>query len=168
MIQTTRCKLVLSLFILFTSVSFSQIVTESALWEAKQIDNIYLLRIKQHVDLLEALNDFTITKDINHALIQGNGDLSKVRLLNEANNKIKEFKSSVQLTSLTGTLSLIDGVRTWDLKGTLSSGNLKAFTGSIINAKANDRVELYIYEINKKIHRTTNGMQSKATFDFTK
>ena len=158
----------MSLFILFTSTSFAQIVSESTLWEAKQIDNIYLVRIKQNSNLFEALNDFTTAKDINNAIVQGSGDLSNIILNNEFSAKTKKINSISNVTSLTGNLSLVNGIRTWDLNATLSLQNLKAFTGQIINAKVNDRVELYIYEINQKIHRTSDSLQTKAVFDFTK
>lgn len=168
MIQTTLYKLCISLSILFTSIVSAQIVTETSLWESKQIDDVYLLKIKSNVDLLEALNDFSTTKDINHAIVQGSGAVLNVVLSNDANTKLKKMKSNINLTSLTGSLTLIDGIRTWDIKGTLSSNNLKAFTGTIKDAKVNDRVELYVYEIDQKVHRTTDNLQTKAVFDFTK
>lgn len=161
-------KLFLGFSLFLVSTISAQIVTESSLWEAKQMDNFYLLKIKPKVELNEALNDFANKNEILHALLEGSGDLKSISLRNETTAKSKKMNTKIALTFLTGTLSLIDGIKIWDLKGVLNTKNLKAYTGNITSAVVDERVEVYIYPIDYKLHKTTDQLTGKYAFDFSK
>lgn len=161
-------KLSLSLCFMLSTFSIAQIVTESTLWEAKQMNDIYLVKIKPGVELNTALGDFVNSKEISHAILQGSGDLKSVALDNEKFSKSKKINSVSDLTALSGNLSLVDGIKTWDLKGVISTKKLKAFLGNINNATVDNRVEVYIYPIDYKLHKSTNQLTGVPTFDFTK
>ena len=161
-------KLFVSFLVLFSTFLSAQIVSESTLWEAKLINDVYLVKIKSDADLKLALNDFVKSKEIHYAIIQGAGDLNHAVLVNESKSKRKKFKSSTQLTDLNGNLTLVDGVKKWDLKATLSNKSLKAYTGNIDNAIVNERVEVYIYPLTHKVHKSTDLITGIASFDFTK
>lgn len=152
----------------FSTLLSAQIVTESLLWEAKKMDDVYLLKIKSNVEINSALQDFSNKMDITHAILQGSGDLQSVTLKNEITNKSKKIKTAIALTTLIGTLSLVDGIKHWDLKGVLNDKKIKSQSGLLVNAVVGERVELYVQPLHYKVHRTTNPITGIAAFDFTK
>lgn len=119
----------------------------------------YILRLSRDDKLIESLDAFARETRLGGAWLMGLGGALEVEV-GFYNLKTKEyawrrFEKILEITSLQGNLSWVDGQPRWHIHGTFSDEECNAFGGHVKELKVAATCELFIHTFfNKKLTRS--------------
>ena len=108
----------------------------------------YVLSLDNHVEVSEALAAFCREKDIRAGVVGGLGAICEAtfRFLDPATKKYvdKTFAEQMEITNLTGNISLKDGQVYLHLHITASRRDYSCIGGHLLTARINGACELFV------------------------
>lgn len=113
--------------------------------------------LKHGEELLEVLNGYAREHELASAWVEGIGGADHVALgtyhLDEKQYSWKEFEAPLEILSLKGDLSWVDGEPFWHIHAVLSDGNFNAVGGHVKNLVVGATCELLIIPLETPLTR---------------
>lgn len=135
-------------------------------------DNVYVLSIDNHEEIMAALKAFCIEKEIYAGRIDGIGAVNEatLRFLNPATKQYvdKTFKEQMEISNLIGNVSMKDGDVYLHVHVTLGREDYTAVAGHLLTAHINGACELYVRDFpdNNGIGRKFDPETGLNLYDF--
>jgi len=133
---------------------------EGDLWTARKIENTYVVRLKNLVNIMEGLTDFVLDQKIIQGKIKGIGTLAGVTLNFFNPSKMKnfniKFEEKISFSDIFGTISEIDGTPIFHLETTLKRENHTTLAGHLLDARIIGINEFFFYPLETEIIQFKN------------
>ncbi|OCA72225.1 hypothetical protein BBI01_08765 [Chryseobacterium artocarpi] len=141
-------------------------------WSARKTDQIYMVSIKNNSSIVEALTDFVQSQNIQAGEVTGIGAVSEatLRFFNPDTKKYidKTFKEQMEVTNISGNVSIIDDQPILHLHITLGREDYTALAGHLLDAKIRGAGEFILYPLHTKAVKTKNEEIGINLYDFEK
>ncbi|UTX49481.1 PPC domain-containing DNA-binding protein [Chryseobacterium sp. MA9] len=141
-------------------------------WSARKIDQIYIVSLNNHSNIVEALTDFIQNQNIQAGEVTGIGAVSEatLRFFNPATKKYvdKTFKEQMEVTNISGNVSEIEEKLTLHLHITLGREDYTALAGHLLEAKIQGAAEFIFYPLNTRVVKMKNEEIGINLYDFEK
>ncbi|MCD9615749.1 PPC domain-containing DNA-binding protein [Chryseobacterium gleum] len=141
-------------------------------WSARKADQIYIVSIENHSNIVETLTDFIRDQKIRAGEVTGIGAVSEatLRFFNPATKKYidKTFKEQMEVTNISGNVSEIEGKLTLHLHITLGREDYTALAGHLLEAKIQGAAEFIFYPLNTRVVKIKNEETGINLYDFEK
>ncbi|REC49976.1 PPC domain-containing DNA-binding protein [Chryseobacterium pennipullorum] len=141
-------------------------------WSARKIDHTYLVSIKNHSGIIEALTDFVKHHNIRAGEVTGIGAVSEatLRFFSPATKNYvdKTFKEQMEVTNISGNISEVEGKPMLHLHITLGREDYTALAGHLLDATINGAGEFIFYTLNTKVHKIKDEATGINLYDFEK
>jgi len=139
-------------------------------WEAKQYGNKYIIRLKNHAEIVEAFTDFAEQNKIKVATISGLGAVNSatLRCFNPETKQYinKTFDEQMEISNLTGDISEKDGKPYLHIHATFGTVNYSAYAGHLLSATINGTGEFIVESIPRgKVGRTKDPENGLYVYD---
>jgi predicted DNA-binding protein with PD1-like motif len=125
------------------------------LWTARQVDNTYIVSIRNRSSILEALTDFVTQNKIHAGQITGIGavDEATLRFLNPETKKYvdKTFRQQMEIANLSGNISEVAGKPFLHMHVTLGTSDYTALAGHLLDAHIRGAGEFFIYPLDSHV-----------------
>lgn len=142
------------------------------LWSARKADHAYIISIENKSSVVEALNDFIKNQNIQSGEITGIGAVSEatLRFFVPSTKKYvdKIFKEQMEVTNISGNVSMIEGKPTLHLHITLGREDYTALAGHLLDARISGAGEFIIYPLNTQVVKVKNAEIGINLYDFGK
>ena len=140
-------------------------------WEAKQCGNTYVVKLKNHSEIVDAFSDFVKENKITAGTISGLGAVSSatLRAFNPSTKQYedKTFDEQMEISNLVGNISTKDGKPYLHLHITLGTMNYNAYAGHLLSATINGAGEFVVVKIpHAKIERTADSETGLNIYKF--
>ena len=127
----------------------------------EKIDHGYLIRMYPGQEILSSLIKFAKEKNIASAVILGIGGVNKAEI-GFFNLKTKEYDRKVleedlELVSLLGNLSYVDGEPFIHAHGTFGNAEYQGIAGHCFSLEISVTAEIHLIEFSKKIERSPDS-----------
>lgn len=173
------CKNINHSKLLFSCISIHQtlIIMEilnlkGSLWSARKTDQIYMVSIRNKSSIVEALTHFIQSQNIQAGEVTGIGAVSEatLRFFNpDTKNYIdKTFTEQMEVTNISGNVSVIDDKPMLHLHITLGREDYTALAGHLLDAKIRGAGEFIFYPLHTKAIKTKNEEIGINLYDFEK
>ena len=127
------------------------------MYQFVQKDGKYILSLRNHVSLMEALAAFCKEKDILSGSISGLGAVSSAtfRFLNPATKAYidRTFQEQMELTAIVGNISRKDGQVYLHVHVTASRSDYSCIGGHLLDARINGACELFVEDYGLSVPR---------------
>lgn len=147
-------------------------VIRGALWTAKKVDNVFIVSVNDRSSILEALTDFVSVQKIQSGQITGIGATNEatLRFFNPETKKYvdKAFKEQMEISNLSGNISIVEGKLMLHLHATLGRNDYSALAGHLLDAKIRGAGEFFVYPISGKVEKIKNEEVGLNFYDFEK
>lgn len=141
-------------------------------WSARKADQMYIVSIENHCNIVETLTDFIRDQKIQAGEVTGIGAVSEatLRFFNPATKKYvdKTFKEQMEVTNISGNVSEIEGKLTLHLHITLGREDYTALAGHLLEAKIQGAAEFIFYPLNTRVVKVKNQETGINLYDFEK
>lgn len=141
-------------------------------WSARKTNQIYIVSLDNHSNIVETLTDFVRNQNIQAGEITGIGAVSEATLLffNPATKKYvdKTFKEQMEVTNISGNISEIEGKLTLHLHITLGREDYTALAGHLLEAKIQGAAEFIVYPLDSRVVKIKNEEIGINLYDFEK
>ncbi|WP_419870852.1 PPC domain-containing DNA-binding protein [Chryseobacterium sp. CT-SW4] len=131
---------------------------KGALWTARKIDQTYIVSIKNHSGIVEALTDFVNNQSIQAGQITGIGAVNEatLRFFDPSTKQYvdKTFKEQMEVSNISGNISKIDGKPMLHLHITLGRRDYTALAGHLLDATISGAGEFFFYPLDADIIKT--------------
>ena len=140
-------------------------------WTAKRYGSKYVLSINTGSNVNETLEDFAKKQKIQVGNISGVGAVNSatLRFYNPATQKYvtKTFNEQMEISNLTGNISMKDGKQFLHLHATFGREDYSAIAGHLLTATINGAGEFWIEDLpTANISRTYDNETGLQIFDF--
>ena len=119
--------------------------------------NSSLIVLQHGEELHSALTDYARENGVKSAWLSGLGGTSKATLgfynIETKSYEWKEFSGPLEIISLTGNLSMVDGEPFWHIHGALSDRNFQTFSGHVKELVTGPTCELHITPLSLSLTR---------------
>ena len=116
-----------------------------------------LVRLEYGEELHTQLTSYAQETKLKGAWLQGLGGTTKVTLgfydLPTKQYKWKTFDEPMEITSLTGNLSIVDGEPFWHIHGTFSNATYQTIGGHVKELSVGPTCELHITPLERPVSR---------------
>ena len=141
-------------------------------WSARKVDQIYVVSLDNHSNIVETLTDFVQNQNILAGEVTGIGAVSEatLRFFNPASKKYvdKTFKEQMEVTNISGNISEIEGKLSLHLHITLGREDYTALAGHLLEAKIQGAAEFIIYPLDTRVVKIKNEEIGINLYDFEK
>ncbi|PQA93280.1 hypothetical protein B0A69_13380 [Chryseobacterium shigense] len=141
-------------------------------WSARKADSIYIVSIKDHSSIIEALTDFVIHQKIQAGEITGIGAVNEatLRFFKPSDKQYvdKTFKEQMEVTHISGNVSEIEGRPVLHLHITLGREDYTALAGHLLDARIRGAGEFIFYPLNTRVVKVKNEEVGINFYDFEK
>ena len=124
-------------------------------WSAKKVDHVYLVSIKNQSSIIEALTDFVRSQEIQSGEVTGIGavDEATLRFFVPSTKKYvdKTFKEQMEVTNISGNVSIINGEPLLHLHITLGREDYTALAGHLLDARIRGAGEFIFYPLTTRV-----------------
>lgn len=121
---------------------------QGSLWQAKKIENTYVVSLNDKAGVVEALTDFVAKNHITTGSITGLGAVNEatLRFFDPATKQYvdKTFNEQMEASNVTGNISSKEGKPYLHLHITLGRRDYTALAGHLLDAKIRGAGEFYI------------------------
>lgn len=156
---------------IITHVMNAQILS-GTLWTAKKTDQAYIVSVKDKSSVLDALTDFVSSQKIESGQITGIGATNDatLRFFDPETKKYvdKEFKGQMEISNLSGNISMVENKLMLHLHVTLGKRDYTALAGHLLDAKIRGAGEFFIYPNPGKVVKVKNEEVGLNFYDFIK
>lgn len=139
-------------------------------WTARKADHIYMVSLKNQSDIVESLTDFIISQNIQAGEVTGIGAVSEATLRfftpSTKNYADKTFKEQMEVTNISGNVSVIEGKPMLHLHITLGREDYSALAGHLLEAKILGAAEFIFYPLNTRVVKVKNEETGINLYDF--
>ncbi|MBV8327358.1 PPC domain-containing DNA-binding protein [Chryseobacterium sp.] len=139
-------------------------------WSARKVDHIYILSLKNHSNIVEALTDFVQHQSISAGEVTGIGAVSEatLRFFNPSTKKYvdKTFTEQMEVANISGNVSEVDGKILLHLHITLGREDYTALAGHLLDAKIQGAAEFIFYPLNTKVVKIKDENVGINLYDF--
>lgn len=140
--------------------------------EYKQFGTRYFIRLNPDQEIVSTLQEFCKERQITLGTIQGIGSLKSVTLgfFNPETKEYQEktFKEFMEMTNLSGNITVKDGIPLLHLHTTVAGDNYKALAGHMAKAEISLTGEIIIDAVKGKIEKTYDKATGLNLMDFKK
>ena len=130
----------------------------------------YAVSLDNHVSIVEALTDFCVKKRIKAGVVSGIGAISSAtfRFLDPATKQYvdKTFDEQMEITNLTGNLSVKDGKPYLHLHATAGRRDYTCVGGHLLDARVNGACELMVHRFWQRFGRRFDEETGLNLYDF--
>lgn len=124
----------------------------------------YILRLSRGEEIISSLKNFAQKNKIPSGLLWGIGAMENVEIGYFYDKKKdylkKNFKKSMEILNLTGSISILNNKPYIHIHCTLSDEKLKCFGGHLFSGKITATAEIYIFKLKRKIYRIKEENES--------
>lgn len=147
-------------------------ILEGELWNAKKVENNYIVSIKDKSSIVQALNDFVLNQNIKSGQITGIGAVSEATLrffdFSTKDYVDKKFDEQMEVTNISGNVSVLDEKPLLHLHITLGRQDYSAIAGHLQDAKIRGVGEFFFYPLETTVYKTKNEEEGINLYDFEK
>ena len=141
-------------------------------WSAKRVDKVYIVSIQNNYHIVETLTDFIKDQDIQAGEVTGIGAVSEatLRFFNfETKTYVdKTFREQMEVTNISGNVSVIEGNPVLHLHITLGRENYTALAGHLLEATIHGAGEFIFYPLPARVIKTKDKDTGINLYDFEK
>jgi len=141
------------------------------MWSAYKVDNEYIVSIDDKTSIVDALTDFVIQKEIMAGEISGLGAVNEatLRYFNPATKQYvdKVFNEQMEISNLTGNISVSEGKPLLHLHITLGRSDYTAIAGHLMDANVRGACELFVRPLNCIAKKNFNPEVGLKFYDFS-
>ncbi|AZA89379.1 Predicted DNA-binding protein with PD1-like DNA-binding motif [Chryseobacterium nakagawai] len=141
-------------------------------WSARKVDQIYIVSIKNHSGIVEALMDFVQNQKIQSGEVTGIGAVSEatLRFFSFKTKKYvdKTFNEQMEVANISGNVSVIEEKPILHLHVTLGREDYTALAGHLLEAKVHGAGEFIFYPLNTRTVKTKDLETGINFYDFEK
>ncbi|MEG0928938.1 PPC domain-containing DNA-binding protein [Chryseobacterium sp.] len=123
-------------------------------WSAKKVDHVYIVSIKNQSSIIEALTDFVRSQGIQAGEVTGIGAIDEVTLRffvpSTKRYVDKTFKEQMEVTNISGNVSVIGEEPLLHLHITLGREDYTALAGHLLDARIRGAGEFIFYPLNTR------------------
>lgn len=139
-------------------------------WTARKVDHIYMVSLKNQSDIVEILTDFIISQNIQAGEVTGIGAVSEATLRfftpSTKDYVDKTFKEQMEVTNISGNVSVIEEKPVLHLHITLGREDYSALAGHLLEAKIQGAAEFIFYPLNTRAVKVKNEEAGINLYDF--
>lgn len=126
----------------------------------QKTDGSYVVRLEKGEQILQTLIQFCKNENIDSAYFNGIGAVESAELgfyhLDRKEYTWQKFENPMEVVSLTGNVSLVDGEPFLHMHTVLSSENFQTVGGHVKEATVDATLEVFMQILNTKLNRTMN------------
>lgn len=141
-------------------------------WSAKKVDQIYIVSLKSHSNIVEALTDFVQNQNIQAGEVTGIGAVSEATLrffsFETKSYVDKTFHEQMEVANISGNVSVIEGKPVLHLHITLGRQDYTALAGHLLEAKINGAGEFILYSLHTRAVKIKDLETGINFYDFEK
>lgn len=134
-----------------------------------QSGNSQVLILQRGEELIESLNSFAAEQKLNSAWLSGLGGAGRVELgfydLNKRDYDWQVYDGPLEILSLTGNLTIVDGQPFWHVHGVFSGTDFQAIGGHVRNMEVELTAELHITPLKTLLTRTFDDQTGLKLID---
>ncbi|WP_411247006.1 PPC domain-containing DNA-binding protein [Chryseobacterium proteolyticum] len=153
-------------------MSTSTAILKGNNWTAKKVNSTYIVSVKNHSGIVEALTDFVINQDIKSGEITGIGAVSEatLRYFVPSTKKYvdKTFNEQMEVSNISGNVSELNGQPLLHLHITLGRQDYTALAGHLLDAKICGAGEFIFYPLDTRILKVKDVEVGINFYDFEK
>lgn len=137
----------------------------------EKVDDGYLIRMYPGQEILSSLIEFAKEKNIVSAMIAGIGGVNKIEIgffnltIKEYNRKV--FEEDLELVSLLGNLSYVNGEPFIHAHGTFGNAQYQGIAGHCFSLMISVTAEIHLIEFSKKIERRLDATMRVNLLDLS-
>ncbi len=147
-------------------------ILKGELWTAKKVENKYVVSIKDQSSIVQALTDFVLNQNIKSGQVTGIGAVNEATLrffdFSTKDYVDKKFDEQMEVTNISGNVSLLDDKPLLHLHITLGRQDYSAIAGHLLDAKIRGAGEFFFYPLTIEIHKFKNEYIGINFYDFEK
>ncbi|HJY11707.1 MAG TPA: PPC domain-containing DNA-binding protein [Flavobacterium sp.] len=147
-------------------------ILKGELWTAKKVENKYVVSIKDQSSIVQALTDFVLNQNIKSGQVTGIGAVNEATLrffdFSTKDYVDKKFDEQMEVTNISGNVSLLDDKPLLHLHITLGRQDYSAIAGHLLDAKIRGAGEFFFYPLTIEIHKFKNEDIGINFYDFEK
>lgn len=147
-------------------------ILEGELWNAKKVENNYIVSIKDKSSIVQALNDFVLNQNIKSGQVTGIGAVSEATLrffdFSTKDYVDKKFDEQMEVTNISGNVSVLDEKPLLHLHITLGRQDYSAIAGHLQDAKIRGAGEFFFYPFETTVYKTKNEEVGINLYNFEK
>lgn len=124
--------------------------------EWRKIPQGFLIKLEKGEELVEQVTSFSKEHKVEAGLVEGIGAVQKVELgfySLEQRKYLTRVVKDVEIASLTGNISLVEGVPHLHVHGVFSDKGMKAFGGHVMKAVVAATCEIVLTTLGKALER---------------
>lgn len=133
-------------------------------------DNYHLLILKRGEELFTELNNFAKQNNLSSAWLSGLGGSEGLTLgyydLDKKDYKWQDHGERLEIVSLTGNLSLVDGEPFWHIHGVFSGDDYKSISGHVKYLKIGLTGEVFVTALPNKLTRRPDETTGLKLIDY--
>ncbi|WP_250254167.1 PPC domain-containing DNA-binding protein [Chryseobacterium sp. Marseille-Q3244] len=141
-------------------------------WSARKVDQVYIVSLKNHSNIVEALLDFVQHQNIQSGEVTGIGAVSEatLRFFSFKTKKYvdKTFNEQMEVANISGNVSVIEEKPILHLHVTLGREDYTALAGHLLEAKVHGAGEFIFYPLNTRTVKTKDLETGINFYDFEK
>lgn len=165
-------KRLLLILILFISTMAAIAQEKTSDYTFKQFENKYVVSIKNRAEIVKTLQAFCVDQKIKSGTIIGLGAIDEVtlRFFNPDTKEYvdKTFNEQLEISNLTGNISIMDGKGYLHIHITLGRADYTALAGHLLSAKLKGAGEFVIDAFDGEIERIFCPNIGLNLYDFEK
>lgn len=128
--------------------------------QSKRVNDGFLLRLEKGEEIISSITRFSKENNIIAAHIHAIGAVSAVELgfyhLDKKEYRFKKINRNLEISSMTGNISLFENEQTIHAHGIFSDENYSCMGGHVTNATVSATCEIYLTNFNSPLVRKTN------------
>lgn len=141
-------------------------------WSARKVDQVYIVSLKNHSNIVEALIDFVQHQNLQSGEVTGIGAVSEatLRFFSFKTKKYvdKTFNEQMEVANISGNVSVIEEKPILHLHVTLGREDYTALAGHLLEAKVHGAGEFIFYPLNTRTVKTKDLETGINFYDFEK
>jgi len=129
-------------------------------------NNSHLLIVNRGEELIERLNQYASESDLNSAWLSGLGGADQVTLgfydLEAKDYVWQEYSQPLEIVSLTGNMTIVDGRPYWHIHGVFSGQDFQSISGHVNSLRVGLTAEVLITPLPMNLTRSfdeTTGLK---------
>jgi len=139
-------------------------------WSATRVEGAYIVSIEDRASLLGALTDFVVSQKLQAGQITGIGATNQatLRFFDPSSKRYvdKTFREQMEISNLSGNISVADGKLLLHLHITLGRQDYTALAGHLLDANVRGAAEFFVYPIASTVVKVKNEAVGLYFYDF--
>ncbi|WP_347217303.1 PPC domain-containing DNA-binding protein [Chryseobacterium sp.] len=141
-------------------------------WSARKVAQVYMVSIQSNSNIVETLTDFIKNQNIQAGEVSGIGAVSEATLrffnFETKNYADKTFQEQMEVTNISGNVSVIEGNPVLHLHITLGRADYTALAGHLLEATIHGAGEFIFYPLNTRVVKIKDQETGINLYDFEK